>query len=69
MTDQLGGCACREVADLNQQYEATDDPRECYRLVQEQIQHHHKEGSKVPEDLAILERQLMRECAAESQGR
>lgn len=58
-----------EVTALNQKVDALDDPRESYRLVRERIRQHRLSGKTVPEDLAILEKHLMRECMAESQGR
>jgi hypothetical protein len=58
-----------EIADLNRQMEAMDDPRRCYALVQERIRKYRQSGANVPQDLALLERQLLTECLAESQGR
>ena len=49
--------------------EQIDDPRRCYALVQERIQRLRKAGTLVPDDLARIERSLMVECLAESQGR
>lgn len=69
MSDHEGDHDLHEVAELNQQFDALDDPRDCYRLVQERIRQYQLDGSDVPEDLAVLERQLMTECMAESQGR
>ena len=69
MSKDVGAGAQDEVADLNLKFDAIDDPRECYRLVQERIKQHLIDGTEAPEDLAILQRQLMSECMAESQGR
>lgn len=69
MRDESREYVSREVAALNQEFDALDDPRDCYRLVKEHIRRHHNEGTRVPEDLTLLERQLMCECMAESQGR
>lgn len=69
MRDQNGDHTLSDVAALNQQLDTLDDPRECYRLVQDRIRQYHDEGAQVPEDLALLERQLMCDCMAESQGR
>ena len=69
MREEQGDRHSDEVAALNQQFDVLDDPRECYRLVQERIKQHENEGTDVPEDLTILERQLMCECMAASQGR
>lgn len=69
MRDDQGGHVSEEVAALNQQCDALDDPRECYRLVQDRIQKHKDDGTTVPKDLTLLERQLARDCMDESQGR
>lgn len=65
MSEQMG----TEIAELSSQIEEMDDPRQCYRLVKERITRYQQMGSDVPSDLASLERQLMAECMAESQGR
>lgn len=65
MSNHMGG----EFADLSRQLEQSDDPRQGYRLVKERIQRHQQAGDAVPADLSRLERQLMVECMAESQGR
>jgi hypothetical protein len=58
-----------EIAQLNSELEQTDDPRECYSLVQARIRSYRQAGLNVPEDLAIIEKQLMAELMAASQGR
>ena len=58
-----------EIAEINQTIEQIDDPRRCYALVQERIRKIRSSGSSVPEDLARIEKRLMVECLAESQGR
>lgn len=58
-----------EIAEINSRIESSDDPRECYQLVREKIRLHEARGEKIPEDLRRLERTLMTECNAESQGR
>lgn len=58
-----------DVADLNQQMENIEDPRRCYALVQDRIRQYRQRGTRVPPDLALLERQLLNDCLAESQGR
>lgn len=58
-----------EIADLNQKLETIDNPREGYLLVHEHISQCHAGGHPVPEDLVLLERQLIQDCLAESQGR
>lgn len=65
MSKQMGS----EIAELSSQIEGMDDPRQCYRLVKERISRYQQMGNNVPDDLASLERQLMAECMAESQGR
>lgn len=69
MFDEDGDRISSDVAALNQQFDAIDDPRECYLLVLERIRQYHDNGTRVPDDLAQLEHQLMCECMAESQGR
>lgn len=58
-----------EIADLSNQMEAIEDPRRCYALVKERIMGYRQKGVAVPRELALLEKQLMTECLAESQGR
>jgi hypothetical protein len=58
-----------EIAELNVELEHTDDPRECYAKVQAKIGRYRQAGMKVPEDLALIEKRLMAECMAASQGR
>ncbi len=58
-----------EIAELNIELEQTDDPRECYAKVQAKIRRYRQAGMKVPEDLALIEKRLMAECMAASQGR
>lgn len=67
MSEQMGNV---EIADLVQQMEQSeDDPRRCYALVQQRIRACRQSGAAIPEDLKRLERSLMNECLAESQGR
>ncbi len=58
-----------EIARINGAIETLDDPRECYALVVKQIHEYRQSGSVVPEDLTLIERCLMGECMAASQGR
>jgi len=58
-----------EIAELNLQIEALDDPREGYALVQDRIRLYRQTGGSVPEDLKLMERRLATECLCESQGR
>ncbi|MFN0219903.1 MAG: hypothetical protein ACKVP4_13940 [Hyphomicrobium sp.] len=67
MTEQMGG---GEIAELVQQMEQSeDDPRRCYALVRDRIAAFRQSGAHVPDDLVRLERALMTECMAQSQGR
>jgi hypothetical protein len=65
MSDQMQS----EIAELNSKIEQIDDARRCYALVQERIRKYRLSGKTIPEDLARMERALMTECLAESQGR
>jgi hypothetical protein len=58
-----------EIAELNVELEQTDDPREGYAKVQAKIRGYRQAGLKVPDDLALIEKRLMAECMAASQGR
>jgi hypothetical protein len=58
-----------EIAELNSELEQTDDPRECYTKVQAKIRRYRQAGIQVPDDLALIEKRLMAECMAASQGR
>lgn len=58
-----------EVAEINSRMEQVDDPRECYRLVKERMAEHRARGEAIPSDLVLLERALLAECNAASQGR
>jgi hypothetical protein len=67
MSQQMGG---GELADLVQQMEQSeDDPRQCYVLVQQRISEFRDSGRVVPDELKRLEKRLMTECMAASQGR
>ena len=67
MTEQMGSGG---IADLVQQMEQSeDDPRRCYALVKQRISAFRQSGAKVPDDLVRMERALMTECMAQSQGR
>jgi len=58
-----------EIAQLSGQLDQIDDPREGYALVQERIRTYRSTGDRVPDALSLMERQLLRECLAQSQGR
>lgn len=65
MSDQMQA----EIADLNVRLDQMDDPRQCLVLLQEKIGQMMSAGWMIPEDIKVMERQLMAECLAESQGR
>lgn len=58
-----------EVAELNGLIDENDDPRECYAAVRDCIRRHREAGEEIPEDLQRLEKVMLTECLAESQGR
>jgi hypothetical protein len=58
-----------EIAQLNSELEQTNDPRECYMKVQAKIRGYRLAGIKVPDDLVLIEKRLVVECLAASQGR
>ena len=67
MQEQMGS---GEIAELVQQMEQSeDDPRRCYAIVQQRIREYRQAGHSVPDDLARIEKTLMTECMAASQGR
>lgn len=65
MSDQMQS----EIAELNTRFDEIEDPRQCYALVQERIRRYRAAGRQVPDDLTLMERRLMAECMAQSQGR
>jgi hypothetical protein len=46
-----------------------DDPRDAYAMVQDRIREYRSAGWSVPEELIRVERSMMTEFMAESQGR
>jgi hypothetical protein len=58
-----------EIAALNTELDQMDDPREGYAKVQAKIRKLRQAGQKVPDDLVLIEKRLMHECMAASQGR
>ena len=58
-----------EIANIAGQIDEIEDPRRGWALVKERISSIKAAGYSVPEDLARMERRLMVECLAESQGR
>ncbi len=65
MTEQMQA----EIAELNHQLDAIDDPRRSYAMVQARIRAYRTRGEQVPEALALIERRLAADCLIESQGR
>ncbi len=65
MSNQMHG----EIARLNSELEQTDDPRDGYAKVQAKIRGYRQAGVKVPDDLVLIEKRLVAECLAASQGR
>ncbi len=65
MSTQMQG----EIALLNLELEQTDDPREAYAKVQAKIRGYRQAGNKVPDDLVLIEKRVVAECLAASQGR
>ncbi len=58
-----------EIEEVNDRLDDLEDPRVCYAMVQERIRLCEQSGEEIPEDLRRLEKSLLTECLAESQGR
>lgn len=59
-----------EIAELNLRLEQLEeDPRACLILVKDQIGKYRAAGRNVPEDLQRIEKRVITECLAASQGR
>lgn len=58
-----------DFAVIMDEIHSADDPREAYAIVQDRINKYRSAGWAVPDDLIRVERNLMTECMAESQGR
>jgi hypothetical protein len=58
-----------DVTDLLSEIDLADDPRNAFALVQGRIREYRLAGWAVPEELMRVERNLMTELMAESQGR
>jgi hypothetical protein len=58
-----------DIAVLLTSIDDHDDPRDAYALVQERIREYRSAGWMVPEELIRVERSMMTEFMAESQGR
>lgn len=59
----------RDIAEINRLIEECDDPRDGFAIVQERIREYKEAGWPVPAELVRIERNLMTEFMAESQGR
>lgn len=59
----------RELSEIANVVETEEDPREASRRVGERIQQLKARGETVPAELEDLERRLLGECIAASQGR
>ena len=70
MSQQMGSERIADFAELVTQMEQSeDDPRRCVALVQQRMREYRQTGSTIPDDLVRLERRLVTECMAASQGR
>jgi hypothetical protein len=58
-----------DIAVLMTALDAHDDPRDAYALVQERIREYRSAGWSVPDELIRVERTMVTEFMAESQGR
>lgn len=58
-----------EIAEFHEQIDRHEDLRLAYVLVQRRIREFRARGTDVPSALLVLERHLLQECFAESQGR
>ena len=58
-----------DFAVIMDEIHSADDPRQAYAIVQGRIKEYHSAGWAVPDDLIRVERNLVTECMAESQGR
>lgn len=58
-----------DFSGLMTEIEAKDDPRDAFALVQDRIQEYRSAGWAVPEDLVRVERTMLTDFMAESQGR
>lgn len=65
-TSKLAGA---DIAVLLTAIDDHDDPRDAYALVQERIRQYRSAGWSVPEELIRVERSMITEFMAESQGR
>jgi hypothetical protein len=61
--------ASADIAVLLTTIDDQDDPRDAYALLQERIRQYRSAGWSVPDELVRVERSMMTEFMAESQGR
>lgn len=59
----------RDIAEINRLVDECEDPRDGYAIVQARIREYKEAGWPVPQDLVHIERNLMADLLAESQGR
>lgn len=59
----------QEIAEINSRIDECDDPRDGFAIVQERIREYKDAGWPVPQDLQRIERNLITELMAQSQGR
>ncbi|MCB1519514.1 MAG: hypothetical protein KDJ37_02940 [Hyphomicrobiaceae bacterium] len=69
MSMQVSSERSIDIAEINARLERDEDPRECYRILSESIRRCRERGEGVSEDALRLERSLIAECNAQSQGR
>jgi hypothetical protein len=58
-----------DIKVLLSEIDEQDDPRDAYAMVQDRIRQYRTAGWSVPEDLIRVERSMMTDFMAESQGR
>lgn len=59
----------QDIAEINAMIEECEDPRDGFAIVQERIREYKDAGWPVPQDLERIERNLITELMAQSQGR
>lgn len=65
----MGNEVLRDIAEVIGRLEDLEDPRVGYAMIHERVVECQKAGVDVPEELMRLERSLLADCCAESQGR
>jgi len=58
-----------QIAELSSQISDIEDPRQGWAMVRAQMEEYRRAGWAIPDDLAVIERQLQTECMLASQGR